>query len=165
MYLLATSKYVTLKTMERDLDALEHAMAQLHRTWSRTRRWESITLQAGVNLDRTSAVVLQVLARTRTKNYKLHEVAEILGVEAPIITRKVQLLEDSSLLTKQADKKDGRAFTLHITMRGTLIADRLRLAKRQHLKAIVHDWQPKERQEFVRLLKKFAEDTTLDSDS
>jgi DNA-binding MarR family transcriptional regulator len=150
--------------MSSDLEQLEKVLGRLHRAWSRNRRWESITLQAGVNLDRTSAVVLQVIAHSNQAAYKLHEVAEALGIEAPAVTRKVQLLEELGLLKKQADKKDGRAFVLRLTLKGQTVAERLHEAKRDYLRAIVRSWTATERRDFVRLLDKFTDGIIADSE-
>lgn len=143
--------------MSNELEQLEQALGRLHRAWSRNRRWENITLQAGVNLDRTSAIVLQVIAHSDKAAYKLHEVAETLDIEAPAITRKVQLLEELGLLKKQADKKDGRAFVLQLTLKGRVVADRLHEAKREYLRSIVSSWSIAERRELAHLLDKFTD--------
>jgi DNA-binding MarR family transcriptional regulator len=143
--------------VEKDLEMLEQSIIRLHRALSQQRRWEEITLQAGVNLDRTSAVILQKLARADGKVYKMHEIAEKLSMEAPAVTRKVQLLSDAGYVTKEADSKDGRAYTLHLTRKGTAVAKRLHAANRDHLKATIADWQPSERKQLARLVQKFAD--------
>jgi DNA-binding MarR family transcriptional regulator len=143
--------------MEKDLDALEHAMSQLHRALSRHRRWEHIALQAGVDLDRTSAVVLQTLAHPETSHCKLHEIAGKLGIEAAAITRKTQLLEQAGLLSRTADQKDGRASVLSLTPAGKKIAARLHAAKRRELQAVIANWTATDRASLVRLVQKLAD--------
>lgn len=151
--------------MEKDLDALEQAMSQLHRAMSRHRRWEHIAASAGVNLDRTSSIILQALANPATKHCKLHEVAEKLGIEAPAVTRKTQLLEQAGLLEKQVDKKDGRAFILRLTARGRAVAERLRAAKRATLKTTLAGWSSAERHELAKLIQKFADSVSAENDT
>ncbi|HET8708917.1 MAG TPA: MarR family transcriptional regulator [Candidatus Saccharimonadales bacterium] len=143
--------------MEKDLDALEQAMSQLHRALSRHRRWEHIALQAGVDLDRTSAAVLQSLARPETSHCKLHEIAGKLGIEAAAITRKAQLLEQAGLLRRKADQKDGRAYVLSLTAAGKKIATRLHNAKRRELQAALAGWTAADRATLARLVKKLAD--------
>jgi DNA-binding MarR family transcriptional regulator len=143
--------------VEKDLEMLEQSIIRLHRALSQQRRWEDITLQAGVNLDRTSAIILQKLARAGAKVYKMHEIGEELSMEAPSVTRKVQLLADAGYVVKEADSKDGRAYTLHLTREGQAVAKRLHVANRAHLKATIADWQPSERKQLARLVHKFAD--------
>lgn len=142
--------------MEKDLDALEQAMSQLHRALSRHRRWEHIAAHAGVDLDRTSAVVLQTLANPQTSHCKLHEIAGKLGIEAAAITRKTQLLEQAGLLRRTADQKDGRAYVLSLTAAGKKIAGKLHAAKRRELQNVLADWTTRDRADLVRLVQKLA---------
>ncbi len=144
--------------MEKDLDQLEQSLSLLHRALSRQRRWEEITLQAGVNLDRTSAVILHVLDGPDSKVCKLHQIADKLSLEAAAVTRKTQLLTDAGYIVKEADDKDGRAFNLRLTPKGSAIIKRLYLAKREHLKSTMSGWKPEERKQLVKLLNKFAVD-------
>ena len=135
-------------------------MAQLLRAMSRHRRWEQISQQAGVSLDRTSAIILQVLAAPTTKHCKLHEVAERLGIEAPAVTRKAQLLEKAGLLTKTIDPTDARAYTLNLTSTGIEIARRLKQAKRTSLKTNLAGWSEHDRQRLAHYIQRFADSIT-----
>lgn len=150
--------------MEKDLDALEQAMSRLHRAMSRHRAWERISNEAGVSLDRTSATILELLARSDCADCSLHKIVEKLGIEAPSVTRKVQLLEQASLLKKEVDKKDSRAYRLQLTARGVDISKRLRTAKRENLKETLADWSPTERQKLAKLIQKFADSITSTGD-
>lgn len=155
-YLLDTINYVMILFMEKDLDALELAMSQLHRALSRHRRWEHIAAHAGVDLDRTSAVVLQTLARPESSRCKLHEIAEKLGIEAAAITRKAQLLEQAGLLHRSVDQKDARAYVLQLTAAGKKIASKLHAAKRRELQTVLANWTDEDRRNLVRLVQKLA---------
>jgi DNA-binding MarR family transcriptional regulator len=146
--------------MEKDLDQLEQVMSQLHRGMSRHKTWEHVAAQAGVNLDRTSALILQVLSLHENSHCKLHQVAEKLGIEAPAVTRKAQLLEKVGLLKKSVDSKDARAYHLHPTKKGREVAERLHSAKRAILKATLKSWSAEDRKAFVHLLQKFADSTS-----
>jgi DNA-binding MarR family transcriptional regulator len=146
--------------MEKDLDQLEQVMSQLHRGMSRHKSWEQVAAQAGVNLDRTSAVILQLLASPEYADCKLHQIAEKLGIEAPSVTRKAQLLEQVGLLKKTVDKKDARSFQLAPTRKGREVAARLKEAKRTTLKATLKNWSSDDRKAFIGLLQKFADSTS-----
>lgn len=145
--------------MENDLDQLEQVMSQLHRGMSRHKSWEHVAAQAGVNLDRTSAIILHLLAVPENSQCKLHQIAEKLGIEAPSVTRKVQLLEQVGLLSKSIDAKDARSYRLQLTEKGQAVASRLREAKRATLKATLTDWSSADRKAFISLLQKFADST------
>jgi DNA-binding MarR family transcriptional regulator len=146
-----------------DLDMLEDALTLLHRAMSRHRMWEYITTIAGVSIDRTGAVILHLLAAERGKSWRLSELADKLGVEAPTVTRNVQQLEEAGLVKRHEDEQDRRAQVLRITSKGRDVLRRMHKAKRQNLAEILENWPAHERRMLAVLLHRMAEEISSKS--
>lgn len=145
-------------SLNEDLDTIENAMTTLHRAGSRHRMWGYITTCAGVSIDRTSAIILYILEQKEKAGCKLTELADKLGTEAPTVTRKIQQLEDSGLISRQTDQKDRRASIIHITSMGRKVVKSIQKAKRQNLKSILEKWPDEDRHQLAKLFHKLAND-------
>lgn len=139
-----------------DLDQFEDALHQLMRTLSRPRVWELIQREAQVSIDRPSVHLLITLA-CNTNTCKLTELAALLGIEAPSVTRTVRRLEQDSLVTKTTDPNDRRATYLQITPQGKEVIARIRSAKRKRLKRLLVDWSEKDRALLTTMLQRLVE--------
>lgn len=132
-------------------------MRSFMQTMKRPQSWSLIIAQAGVTLDRPAAAILFLLTHHEPTQFRLHEIAERLGIEAPSVTRKIQQLEQAGLVARQQDAQDKRAYSLCITVAGRRIAKQLRTAQRQILMKALSDWPKSERQQFVKLFEQFSD--------
>lgn len=145
-----------------DYAELEAAMQLLQKSTRRPQHWAHISAIAGTEIDRPGAIML--LAITRGKKKRVIDVAEILGVEPPSITRKAQELERLGLLERVPDTKDKRSVTLQATDDGQVIADKLWAAKQVFIQNVLSEWPEVDRQQFVQLFTKFANGVTQSTD-
>ena len=143
--------------LKQDIADLDAAMRSLVQTTKRPQSWAQLTIRADLKIDRPGATVLRILV-SQPGNWRLHDLAEYLGVEAPTITRKAQQLELAGLVFRERDEKDGRAFSLHITEKGRMIARKLETAQRQVLETALHAWPDADRQQFIALFQRFSDD-------
>lgn len=142
---------------KQDIADLEAAMRSLVQTMKRPQSWTQLSARAGLTIDRPGATVLRILV-SQPGNWRLHDLAEYLGVEAPTITRKAQQLELAGLVFRERDEKDGRAFSLRITEKGRIVARKLETAQRQVIEAALHAWPDSDRQQFITLFQRFSDD-------
>lgn len=140
------------------MDALEEALSYFARVRTRARSWEQLRRQAKVHLDRPSAMILGLLCHNKLSGCKLGDLASIVDVEAPSVTRTVDRLERASLVKRTEDPLDHRAQRLIPTTRGVYVAERLRRAKRERLRSILTAWSAEDRKQLVRLLRRLADD-------
>lgn len=140
-----------------DIADLDAAMRNLVQTMKRPQTWAALSARADLTIDRPGATMLQLLV-AQPGNWRLHDLAERLGVEAPTITRKAQQLELAGLVFRVRDAKDGRAFSLRITEKGRIVARKLETAQRQVLEAALRAWPDTDRQQFTTLLQRFSDD-------
>lgn len=143
--------------LDEDLDIIEDAITHLHRAVSRRGMWESLVSQAGVDLDRSGALILHMLENHETSEQcRLGMLASKLGVEAPSATRQIQQLEAAGLVRRLPDPKDGRATDIRITPAGRKAARQIKKAKREYLRHILGSWSAKDRRHLAVLFHRLA---------
>ncbi len=147
-----------MSTLGSDLEALENAVRLFFQTIKRPRYWARVTTYSGVNIDRPSAVILQSLVANKTARCRVQDLAIQLGIEAPSVTRKTKELEQAGLVRRITDSHDRRAIDLQVTANGRTVAKHLWKAQRAIMSHALGQWQPTERQQFVKLFQKFSHD-------
>jgi DNA-binding MarR family transcriptional regulator len=137
------------------IDQIQASLQVIARSISQVRVHERLLQSAGVRLDRAGAAAL----------YKLHlhgdairvtVLAEMLGVDAPTVTRKIQQLERDGLVVRHADPDDGRASRIRLTAAGRRTLERVLKARRAWLEQLVDGWEDEELARFGALLGRFS---------
>jgi DNA-binding MarR family transcriptional regulator len=143
------------------IDQIQAAFQVVAGSITQVRGHERLLAVAGVRLDRAGCALL----------YKLHlygdglrvtDLAELLGVDAPTVTRKIQQLEREGLVARRADPDDGRATRIMLTEAGRRTLQRVLDARREWYDRLVDGWDDAELATFATLLGKFA--TALERD-
>ena len=145
---------------ETALADIEAALDALARAVTRGSQHERLLELAGVNLDRTGASMLRMMAICDSSP-RLGHLAEKAGVDATFATRKIQQLEREGLVARDPDPDDRRASRLRLTAEGARVNDRLLSARRKRLAEVLAGWPDDDRREFARLIRRFADDITI----
>jgi DNA-binding MarR family transcriptional regulator len=82
-----------------------------------------------VRIDRAGATLLLKLVAGGDA-LRVTDLADLLGVDAPTVTRKVQQLEREELVGRRVDPDDRRAVRVCLTPSGRRTIDRIRMARR-----------------------------------
>lgn len=143
--------------MDAVLAAIEVAMQSTARVMMRPRTFEYLKGRSGVAIDRSGAALLRQLM-LGGEPIRFRDLADLLGIAAPAVTRTVQRLEEEGLVTRAHDPEDGRAFLLKLSPAGERMIQRFLDARRCWLSEVLKDWPVADRQEFARLLTRFAHD-------
>ena len=137
------------------VDQIQAALQVVAGSITRARVHERILRSAGVRLDRAGSSLL----------YKLHlsggplrvtELAELLSVDTPTVTRKIQQLEREGLVSRQADPDDGRATRIQLTPAGRKTLASVLKARREWLDRLVDQWGTEDLTTFAAMLGQFA---------
>jgi len=144
--------------LETDLATLESALRLVFRTMKRPHNWARLAKQAGVDIDRPAATILHTLVAHQNESCRVHDLATLLGIEAPSVTRKTQELEQAGYLRRVPDPHDGRAISLRITPQGRAVSTKLWEAQREIISQALSHWQTAERQQFIALFERFSND-------
>lgn len=147
-----------MNRLETDLEIIEEAMSRFMQAMKRPQAWARITGRAGVQIDRPSAGILHVLMHQ--DGCRLNDLASLLNIEAPSVTRKTQELELAGLIRRRRDPQDGRAVDLQLTARGRSLGRKLWDARRAGMHEVLASWPADDRHRFVKLFDRFSQDVS-----
>lgn len=145
-----------MEDLQTDLDRLEDALRALFQHLKRPSTWQSLTTQAGVQIDRPSAGLIHTLAQHQKAPCKLNDIADMLGIEAPSVTRKAQELVRLGLVKRWQSETDRRSVYLELTEKGLEIEKRIKQARRESSEQVLKNWTKSERQQFVSLFESYT---------
>jgi DNA-binding MarR family transcriptional regulator len=145
------------------IDRFDEALQTVARSITQVRVHERLLRLAGVRLDRAGATLLFKLA-AKGEPLRVTDLAEVLGVDTPTVTRKVQQLERDGLVTRQSDPDDRRASRIRLTPAGRRTIERVRRARRAWLERLLQSWDDDDLSELAGLLGRFAEILDRDMD-
>jgi DNA-binding MarR family transcriptional regulator len=137
------------------------ALLAMARVMNQVRAHENLCRHAGVELDRGGAALLYKLFADG-EDVRITELAERLGIDPPAVTRKVQQLERSGLLSRAADPEDARACRLRLSEEGRTSIERLLRAREEWIDSMLDGWPEADKREFARLLTLFASTIAAD---
>jgi DNA-binding MarR family transcriptional regulator len=137
------------------VDRFQEALQIVARVITQGRLHEQILRSAGVRLERAGAALLHKLD-AEGDSMRITDLAEVLGVDAPTVTRKVQQLERQGLVVRQSDPADGRATRIRLTAVGRRTLERVNRARRAWLDRLLEDWDDEELATMATLFGRFA---------
>ena len=146
---------------EEPIGQIQTALQIVARSITQVRVHERLLQAAGVRLDRAGSALLHKLY-IHDGLLRVTELADLLGVDAPAITRKVQRLELDGLVVRHADPDDRRATRIGLTPDGRRTLGRVMKARRAWLERLFEGWDDAELAVFASLLGRFS--ATLEED-
>jgi len=116
---------------------------------------ERLLREAGVRLDRAGAALLYMLY-AEGDPLRVTGLAELLGVDAPTVTRKVQQLEREGLVARQADASDRRATRIALTSAGRQVLESVLKARRAWFDRLLEGWSERDLVAFASMIDRFT---------
>ncbi len=110
---------------------------------------------AGVRIDRAGSALLYKLHHAKGA-LRVSELAELLGIDAPSVTRKVQQLERLGYVSIEPDTEDKRAKRVALTPSGNQTLQRIKEAGKERIVRLLEGWSKEEIEELTSSLGKFA---------
>jgi len=147
-----------------ELRRVASSMTILSRAFTLSRSHENLLKDAGVRLDRAGSALLFKL-RAHGESARVSDLAELLGVDTPAVTRKVQQLERLGYVAIGPDADDKRAKRVALTKSGEKIIERIMLAVNHRLTRLFEGWTKEEVTIFSSSLEKFAHALTIEMES
>ena len=148
-----------------DLDRIAASLQVLARSSNQARAHEHLLQEAGVRLDRAGAALLYKLHVHTDSSFRVSELAERLGIDAPAVTRKVQQLERLGFVSRESDPEDKRATRIRLTNSGEETLQLVLKAHKKQLARLLEDWTADELRTFSSSMNKFAEALTKDMEN
>jgi DNA-binding MarR family transcriptional regulator len=137
-----------------ELRQVASSMSILSRAFTLARPHELLLREAGVRLDRAGSALLFKL-RSHGES-RVSDLADLLGVDTPSVTRKVQQLERLGYVTIEPDANDKRAKRISLTKSGEKTIERVTLAIHRRLTRLFEGWTSDEVTNFATSLDRFA---------
>ena len=159
--LKATTTPRRARPTQAHVDRFEEALQLVARSVLQVRLHERLLRSAGVRLDRAGAALLHKLS-AGGDSLRVTDLAELLGVDTPTVTRKVQQLERDAMVVRQTDPDDRRATRIRLTPAGRRTLERVRRARRAWLDQLLEGWDDDDLSTLAELLGRFADDLERD---
>jgi DNA-binding MarR family transcriptional regulator len=147
---------------DRSIDQIEAALQVVARSMTQARLHERLLQTAGVRLDRAGGALLYKLYVNRD-SLRVTTLADLLGVDAPTVTRKVQQLEQEGYVTRHSDPDDRRATRIELSSTGRRTLQRVLDARRAWIASLFEGWDRAELVAFASALGRFS--TTLEGET
>jgi DNA-binding MarR family transcriptional regulator len=137
------------------VDQIQTAFQSVAGSIAQVRVHERLLVAAGVRLDRAGSALLYKL-HIYGDSLRVTDLADLLGVDAPTVTRKIQQLEREQLVSRRPDPDDGRATRIMVTEAGRQALERLLQARHEWYGRLLAGWDDEELAAFASLLGKFS---------
>jgi DNA-binding MarR family transcriptional regulator len=152
---MPSRKNVQNTHMSAQLQQLHEALLDIVSAMNRPQRDEVLIKQAGIPLDRALFPLLVGVARFGPIG--VVDLADRWGRDYTTVSRQIAKLESLGLVERQASATDRRVREAVITSKGKAMTDRVDTAREQIGRAIFKSWDAQEIEQFVRLIRKFAD--------
>ncbi len=149
---------------EDQLKRVASSMSILSRAFTLARPHENLLKEAGVRLDRAGSALLFKL-RAHGESARVSDLAELLDVDPPAVTRKIQQLERLGYVTSTPDTEDKRAKRITLTKSGIKTIDRIMIAVNHRFARLFEGWSEEEVSSFSLSLDKFAHALTKEMEN
>jgi len=145
----------TLGPADRSVDQIEAALQVVSRSLNQARLHERLLQAAGVRLDRAGAALLNRLYQRRD-SLRVTTLADLLGVDTPTVTRKVQQLEQDGYVIRHPDPDDRRATRIALSPSGRRTLQRVLEARRAWISGLFEEWDKADLASFASALGRFS---------
>ncbi|RAX38597.1 MarR family winged helix-turn-helix transcriptional regulator [Rhizobium tropici] len=143
------------------LRELHSALIEIVGVMNRPQRDEAMVREAGISLDRALFPLLVLVERLGPIG--VVELADRVGRDYTTVSRQVAKLESLGLVDRQESTQDRRIREAVITGQGKAMTDRVDAARERIGLAIFANWNERDIEDLVRLMRKFADDIKDDA--
>lgn len=150
-----SSKNVQNTHISGQLRLLHMAVLDIVAVMNRPQGDEALIKEAGIALDRALFPLLVLVERYGPVG--VVDLAGRVGRDYTTVSRQVAKLESLGLVRRQESAGDRRVREAAITTKGKAMTARLDAARERIARTAFHDWDSKEFDELVRLMRKFAD--------
>ncbi len=138
------------------LPGLHRALLDIVGVMNRPDNDAAMLERAGLSLER--ALFPLIVLVERLGPIGVVDLAARVGRDYTTVSRQIARLEELGLVTRRANKDDGRVREATITAAGKAATDAVDRARARLALAVFRDWSEKDFDDLVRLLRRFADD-------
>lgn len=152
--MMSTENVQNTRIRER-IRKLHEALIDIAGLMNRPQRDEALVREAGIPLDR--ALFPLLVGIERRGPIGIVELADGIGRDYSTVSRQVAKLESLGLVERRQSAADRRVNEAVVTPKGKAMTDRIDAARERIAMAAFASWDPREIDELVRLMRKFAD--------
>ena len=152
---MASRKKVQNTHISDQLRRLHGALLDIVGVMNRPQRDEVLIKEAGIPLDR--ALFPLLVSVERFGPIGVVELADNIGRDYTTVSRQIAKLESLGLVERRGSAADRRVREAVVSPKGKAMTDLVDAARDRIGRAIFAKWDPREIDELVRLLRKFAD--------
>lgn len=141
---------------------LHGALIDIASLMNRPQRDEQMVRDAGIALDR--ALFPLLVGIERRGPIGIVDLADRTGRDYTTVSRQVAKLESLGLAERRQSETDRRVNEAIVTPKGKALTDRIDAARERNARAIFRNWDQHDVDELVRLMRKFADAVTEESE-
>ncbi len=134
---------------------LHGSLIEIVGVMNRPQRDEAMVREAGIALDRALFPLLVLVERLGPIG--VVELADRVGRDYTTVSRQVAKLDSLGLIERRESAADRRVRVAIVTERGKGMTDRVDAARERFGQAIFANWEPKDIEDLVRLMRMFAD--------
>ncbi|WP_246333214.1 MarR family winged helix-turn-helix transcriptional regulator [Stenotrophomonas tumulicola] len=135
---------------------LHDAMVSIVSVMNRPQRDEAMVRKAGIALDR--ALFPLLVGIERLGPIGVVELADRIGRDYTTVSRQVAKLEGLGLIQRQESTHDRRLREAIVTRQGKAMTDAVDIAREKMGRMIFAEWDTRDFEDLVRLMRRFATD-------
>jgi DNA-binding MarR family transcriptional regulator len=135
--------------------ALHEAMVDIVGVFNRPQADEMMVREAGISLDRALFPLLVVIERRGPIG--VVDLADRVGRDYTTVSRQVARLESLDLVERKASPRDRRVSEATVTDKGKAMTDAVDRARERLVGAMFATWDDRDVEDFLRLVRKFAD--------
>jgi DNA-binding MarR family transcriptional regulator len=143
-----------------DLVVLDAALMRLRRLWTAPRTNEGMRADLGEDVELSTVLVVDALARQpvpQPATYGVAEVADRLDVAPSTASRLVDRAVAAGMVERRTSTADARRAELHLTEAGHALHERARRFRAGYLARVLDDWTPHQIASLAAGLDAFAD--------
>lgn len=160
-----TDSTVNASTSVGAIELIQGYLQIMSQSLNQVRAHEHLLKAAGVRIDKAGIALMFKLQRHGESALRVTDLAELLGVDTPTVTRKVQQLERLNFVVREADAEDGRATRIQLTQSGRDALERVLAAHREFLARVFAAWNDKDLTTFASQLERFSEAVRIEMEN
>jgi DNA-binding MarR family transcriptional regulator len=157
---MVSRKRVQNAHMCEQIRALHEALIDIVSVMNRPQRDAMMIREAGISLDR--ALFPLLVGIERRGPIGVVDLADRVGRDYTTVSRQVAKLESLGLVKRQAGAADRRVRQAIVTPKGKAMTDAVGAARERIGRTIFAEWDERDVEELVRLMRKFADAVNSD---
>lgn len=158
---MTSTKNVQNTHISAQIRALHDALVDIVSVMNRPQRDEAMVREAGISLDR--ALFPLLVGIERLGPIGVVEIADRVGRDYTTVSRQVAKLESLGLVERHGSDADRRVREATVTVKGKAMTDLVDGARERMGRAIFASWDERDITELVRLMRKFADDISMNA--